>query len=346
MAIRFRRVAIWCGHPEPFEPPMHLTLTPGPLFPLLAAVPLMAPTAVAGLLYHTDFEAFTAGDDHWVGTEGWLGNSRGVGVHGIDQDVIEGGGLGKTAFIGFRQPAATLVSVAKPILYSFQPGGLPLVRVETLVGIQDSFAKTNRDSFFVSVLNSGGDFLAGIRFDNRPATYGIWRSDGLNPDHDTGIIFYRGELHVVGFTVDLPNNRWSADLDGVPLFDNAPFTATTLPVNFGHLAYEWQLGASGVAGYGDNWMLIADLTVRSAPVGIEPFRVSSCCRAADVTTLTWPAQNGFDYQVEYSDTLATWHSDLPNSAFPGVAADQPLSFQDSAAGLAKRFYRVVRRETP
>jgi hypothetical protein len=313
---------------------------------VFAALVLLKQPAVAGLLYGTDFELFTTGEDHWVGTEGWFGNSAGVGVHGIDQDVIGGGGLGKTAFIGFRQPAETLVTVAKPIQYAPQPGGLPLVRVETLLGIQDSFAKTARDSFFVSVFNGAGAFLAGIRFDNRPATYGIWRDDGVNPETDTGVIFYRGELHVVGFTVDLPNNRWTADLDGVPLFDNAPFTATAQPVDFGYLAYEWQLGATGVAGYGDNWMLIADLTIRSAPVGVEPFRLSSFSRAAGITTLTWPAQNGFDYQVEYSDTLATWHSDLPNSAFPGVAAEQTLMFQDAAAGLAKRFYRVVRRETP
>ena len=316
------------------------------LLPLFAALILAAPTAVAGLLYRTDFETFTAGDDRWVGTDAWIGNSTGLGAHGIDQDVIEGGGLGKTAFIGFHQPNATLVFVAKPILYSAQPGSLPLVRVETLVGIQDSIAKTARDSFFVSVYNSSGNFLAGIRFDNRLATYGIWRSDGANSDADTGAIFYRGELHLLSFTVDLPGNRWSADLDGVPLFDNAPFTATTRPVNFGYLAYEWKLGATSVSGYGDNWMIVADTVVRSVALGIEPFRLSSFSRTPTTATLTWSAQNGFDYQIEYSDTLSTWHTDLPNSSFPAVAADQTISFQDFTTGVAQRFYRVVRRDTP
>lgn len=316
------------------------------LAPLCAASTLGLLPAAAGVLYRTDFENFTAGNDKWVGTEAWIGNSTGLGAHGIDQDVIEGGGLGKTAFIGYSQPASTLVFVAKPVLYTVQPGSLPLVRVETLVGIQDSFAKTARDSFFVSVYNSSGNFLAGIRFDNRPATYGIWRADGVNPDADTGVIFYRGELHVVSFTVDLPNNRWSADLDGVPLFDKAPFTATTRPVNFGLLAYEWQLGASSAAGYGDNWMLVADTVIRSVPAGIEPFRLSSFSRTGNTTTLSWPGQQGFDYQVEYSDSLGKWFTDLPNSAFPGVAADQAITFQDLTAGLTRRFYRVVRMETP
>ena len=322
------------------------------LVSLFAWLAFATSLAEAGLLYRTDFETFTAGDDRWAGTDdesnnrAWLGNSTGLGVHGIDQDVIPGGGLGKTAFIGFHQPASTLVYVAKPILYTPGPADLPRVRVETLVGIQDSSPNAPRDSFFVSVYNSAGGFLAGIRFDNRQATYGIWRADGANPDHDTGIIFYRGELHLLAFTVDFPNNRWSADLDGVPLFDDAPFTATARPVGFGHLAYEWQLNATSAAGFGDNWMLIADSVVRSAPAGIEPFRLSDFTRTPAATTLSWPGQHGFDYQVEYSDALGVWHAALPGSSFPGVSADQPLTFQDLSPGGARRFYRVVRQETP
>ena len=300
----------------------------------------------AGLIYRTDFETFAAGDDHWVGTDGWIGNGTGLAVHGIDQDVIEGGGLGKTAFIGFRQPAARLTFVAKPVNYSPGSTGLPLVRVETLIGIQDSVAKSARDSFFVSVYNGTGGYLAGIRFDNRPATYGIWRADGLNPDQDTGVIFYRGELHILAFTVDLSHNTWSADLDGVPLFTNAVFTATTRAVNFGLLAYEWQLGATATTGYGDNWMLVADTVIRSAAIGTDPFCLTSFHRSALASTLVWPAQKGFDYRVEYSADLVTWLRDLPGSSFPMIASDQTLSFSDTTTGHTKRFYRIARDDSP
>ena len=314
---------------------------------ILASMSLAVLPAEGGLLYRTDFENFVSGDDKWVGTDGWIGNNTGRAVHGIDQDVIAGGGLGKTAFIGFSLPSSTLVFVAKPINYSPQPGDLPLVRVETLVGIQDSSTlHPARDSFFVSVYHSSGGYLAGIRFDNRPATYGIWRADGANPDHDTGVIFYRGELHLLSFTVNLPINRWSAELDGIPLFEDAPFTATTRTVGFGYLAYEWQLGAATATGYGDNWMLVADTVVRSAPLGIEPFKVSSLVHTAASTTLTWPGQKGFDYQIEYTDNLVTWRRDLTGSAFPAILADQTLTFQDAASGLPRRFYRVLRTETP
>jgi hypothetical protein len=37
---------------------------------------------------------------------------------------------------------------------------------------------------------------------------------------------------------------------------------------------------------------------------------------------------------------------LSGSAFPAVLADQALTFQDATSGLPRRFYRVLRIETP
>jgi hypothetical protein len=312
---------------------------------ILTSTALAVLSANGELLYRTDFENFVSGDDKWAGTDGWIGNNIGRAVHGIDQDIIEGGGLGKTAFIGFRQPSTLPVFVAKVIKYAPKAGDLPLVRVETIVGIQDSVYKTARDSFFVSIYNSSGSYLAGIRFDNRLATYGIWRGDGANPDHDTGVIFYRGELHVLSFVVNVPANQWSAELDGIPLFEDAPLTATVQAVDFGYLAYEWELGSELATGYGDNWMMIADTVVRTAPLGIEPFQISSLDHSSASTALAWPGQKGFDYQIEYSQDLKVWHRDLPNMAFPGILSDQTLTFQDAVSGLNCRFYRVLRTES-
>lgn len=305
---------------------------------------LAAAACPAALLYETDFENFTAGENKWHNTDGWTATNTTAGVQGIDQDVIPGGGLGKTAFIGFKQPSARLTVVAKPVNYAPGANGLPLVRVETLIGIQDSVAKTARDSFFVGVRNSAGENLAAIRFDNRPATYGIWRWDGT--DHDTGMIFYRGELHLLVFIVNLTNNTWSGYLDFEPLFVNETFTATGRSVNFGFLTYEWEVSAQSPTGHGDNWMLVADAVVRSAPLGVEPFRLESFARTGGVTRLSWLAQQGFDYQVEYSDDLMAWRTDLPNSSFPGITTEQEMLFQDSSPSVARRYYRVLRDETP
>ena len=57
-------------------------------------------------------------------------------------------------------------------------------------------------------------------------------------------------------------------------------------------------------------MLIADTVVHSVPLGIEPFQLSSLTHTAVATTLTWPGQKGFDYQIEYSSDLIDWRRDL------------------------------------
>jgi hypothetical protein len=219
--------------------------------------------ANARTLYHTDFENFPVGSDKWVGTDGWIGNSTGTGSHGIDQDIIPGGGLGKTGFIGYRQPNQSFVYVANPIKYTPGAGDLDIVEIETLVGIEDStIGNDNRDSFFVSVWDKAGVSLAGIRFSNDNDSYGIWREDGVGSTN-TGVVFVRGELHLLFMRIDLAANTWSAELDGLPLFTDAQFNASGKHVEMGHLAYEWQLTSGNTMEYGDNWMLVADAVVRN-----------------------------------------------------------------------------------
>lgn len=326
-----------------FRIDLPVNVLPTPLLPLLVfCIAGLGGWSSAGLLYETDFEGFTPGPDQWVGTEGWEGDSIGFGVHGIDLDAIPGGGLGNTAFIGLAEPEATLVSVSKPFNYAPGPADDPVVIVDTMVGIEDSFEKPQRDSFFISILNSSNDFLAAIHFANQPTSYGIWREDGVLV-HDTGFPFFRGELHHLYLTIDLAANRWSAEMDGAPLFDNEVFTASAAPINFGKLAYEWQLTAQNPAGHGDNWMLVADTIVRTAqpkPVSLVDFLCES-----GVPTVSWVAERGCDYQVEYSSDLSQWFDDLDGSFFPGITTNQILSFSDdSCQGLL--YYRVRKSYTP
>jgi len=145
--------------------------------------------------------------------------------------------------------------------------------------------------------------------------------------------------------VDVPNNLWSADLDGIPLFTDAALNATGEPVDFGFLGYEWQLSASSPMGYGDNWMLVADVIVRSCGRGVVPFRFSRFECNGSGAVLEWPGEIGFDYQVEYSADATTWHGDLLNSRYTGITVDGMLSFTDSSA-QGMRFYRVIRSEIP
>ena len=312
-------------------------------FLLFLGIPLSAAE-----LYFTDFEAFPAGDNLWAGTDGWVSNDTTSGAQGIDQDLIIGGGLGKTASLGFNRPADTSTTVAKAISHDPAATGVTVVVIDTLLGIEDS-TNGRRDDFYLSIYSSTGPLLASIRFDNQsPAAsgsqFGIWREDGVY-QFDTGLDFIHGELFNLYARIDLAANTWSADIDGLPLFTDAPFTATSASVNVGYVAFEWQLAAAQTLDHGDNFLLVADFAVRSVPNGTEPFTATLTHNAGGDDTLIWPSDPGFLYQVEYSGDLATWLDNLPDSGFTAGTTPGTLSFT-TAATAPRRFYRVRRTEAP
>ena len=314
------------------------------IFPILFLLLLLAVSGRSyGLtLYFTEFEEFNAGNDQWAGTNGWVGTSTGLGVHGIDQDILPG--LEKTAFIGFNQPASTFVTVFRGLSYDPVSNATPTVEFETLMGIEDS---TNgfKDSFFFSFYNTGGNFLASLRFDNTDLNYGIWRLDGVTQT-DTGIEFLRSQLHLLIATINFSNNTWSADLDSIPLFTNAQFNATGESLDLGFVAVEWQLTSSSTNEHGDNWMLVADLAVRAFPDGSVPFPAGNPSMGqAGMPSLSWTGFAGFDYSVEYTDDMLTWSNDLAGSTFTNILTETPLSFTDSS-NASHRSYRLNRTLAP
>lgn len=303
---------------------------------------------VGGTLYETEFEEFATGADQWVGTNNWSGTSTGLGVHGIDEDLLPG--FGKTAYLGVNQPDSTFVTVFRPLGVDPVTNGTPIVEFETLMGIQDS---TNgfRDSFFFSFYNRGGSLLASIRLDNTDLDYGIWRLDGVS-QVDTGVDFLRSQLNILFATINFSNNTWTADLGGIPLFTDAPFNASGESLGLGFIAVEWQLTEPTTNGYGDNWLLVADMAVRAYPDETIPYTIESrSVGDPPQPTFTWTGLNGYDYQVEYTDDLCrmggAWNSDLPDSVFTNITAEMPLSFTDtSAPSPAQRTYRVLRTFSP
>lgn len=303
----------------------------------------MAPFCASALtLYSTDFEEFTAGPDQWAGVNGWIGTSTGVGAHGIDQDMLPG--LGKTAFLGYQKPKSLIVTVFRPVLYNPATNHTPVIEFETLMGIQDS-TNAYRDSFFFTFYNSAGDLLAAIRLDNSTLTYGIWRLDGA-AQHDTGIDFVRSELHLLYASINFTNNTWSADLDGIPLFTNATFNATTQTLDVGYIAAEWQLSASSTNQAGNNWMLVADWAVRALPDGNTPFAIEETGRTeAGAPYMNWTGLRGFDYGVEYSEDLLAWQTNLANRTFTNILTTTPLTFTDDT-NIVRRFYRIQRSFAP
>lgn len=312
-----------------------------------ACVACFTVSALGGTLYGTDFEAFPVGDNLWAGTEGWQSNDLTSGAQGILQDYVSNLPLGKTAYLGFNPPASAFTTVFRPVIHDPVASGIPIVEFDSFLGIQDS-TNGRRDRFYISFYNAQGDFLAALLFDNLLGK--VYREDGV-ARFDTGVPFQRGDplfgfvaLQVLYARIDLEENRWSASLDGIPLFDSAVFNAGSKSRVLGAVAAEWQVPGA-VAG--NNWLFVADWYVRSVPVGVEPFRISEFTRDNEgKITLGWQAQAGFDYQVWYSDDFSAWFDDLPGSAFPGITAGGQLSFTDANPPPHRRFYRVSRSVSP
>lgn len=305
----------------------------------------------AGLIYGTDFEGFDVGNNKWAGREGWQSNDNTSGAQGIVENFVPNLPLGKTAYLGFNPPTTAFTTVSKIINYNPVTTGLPIVAFDSFLGIQDSTFSA-RDRFYVSFYNIAGDFIASICFDN---TDGKIYRETASGRFATGIQFIRGNqlvgiisLQLLDARIDLVNNRWSASLDGIPLFTDAVFSATGGPQTLGATAAEWEIAkTSPTLTPGNNWLFVADWFIRSVPIGIEPFALSAFNRAADGgVTLAWPGQAGFDYAVEYSDDCKHWHRDLPGSAFPAVTVNGTLEFGDLNPPPLRRFYRVFRSPSP
>jgi hypothetical protein len=319
-----------------------------PLKIAVCIAPLCLPLHAAPL-YTTEFEEFPVGINKWAGTGGWISNDNLSGAQSIDQDLIPGGGLGRTASLGFRRPQSLLTFIAKPINHKVATTGLSSIRINTLLGIENS-TNGRRDDFYLSIYNAAGNRLASIRFDNQDpfalnSQFGIWREDGIN-QFDTLLDFISGELFNLLVTIDITANTWSADIGGIPLFDNAPFTATAHAKDFGLLAFEWRVSGATTAEFGDNFLLVADVSVRSLPNGATPF-VSTISRdAGGNPVISWQADAGNNYQVQRSPDLVNWFDDLPSSSFPSFSSTVQKSYADTTSSEPlKRFYRVQRTES-
>lgn len=306
---------------------------------------LTGPLCTAEELYFTDFENFPVGDNNWVGTDGWLGTENSSETSFIDNTAFNGS-LGNTAGLGLERPDARRVSILKPINHDHNATGDNIIEIETLISIKDS---TNNfyDDFYLSIYKStGGNPIASIRFDNQNpddqnTRYGIWREDGVT-QFDTTVNFIHEELYDLFIRINLTDNTWSADLDGIPLFGNETFTSAVSgsEINFGFIAYEWQVSSSSRFFHGNNFLLVEDLRITS--LNDVPEAVTALFyNTPEGPTLTWEGKGNMNYQVEYSNDLSTWLDDLPGSMLSSGQSSGTISFTDTSGPSSdKRFYRI------
>ena len=315
--------------------------------PLTLLVALVVGTAQAELLYFTDFDEFPEGDNKWHDFEGWQASDRSSGAQAIVADLLDGA-LGNTATLGFNRPNRALTTVAKSINYDPVGSGNPLIAFNLLFGIEDSTDFTNyrRDDFFVTFYNNLGAPLASIRISNTDTDYGFWYRNGSPQaedyeEIDTGLDFVQGELHELTGTIDFESNRWSAEIDGLPLFTDAVFNGTSQSLYLGFVAIEWQVAQGSARDYGDNFLLLSDLRIETVEDPPPPVVISSVIRDTNGDIqVSWQAVPGFNYTVEYSDNLVTWQDDLPGSSFSSAPTMQSLLFTDSTGLQTGRYYRI------
>ncbi len=299
------------------------------------------------ILYDTDFDTFPAGPNNWSGNDNWISNDTISGAQTIDGNVLPG--LLNTATLGFSQPTSQFTFVALDLDYDHIASEKPIVEINTLIGIEDS-TNNQRDDFYLTIYNTVGNRLASIRFDNQHpeitnSQFGIWRENSTN-QFDTLFDFAVGELFNLIATVDLEENTWSASIDSIPIFEDAQFSNSSDPINFGFLAFEWALTALSTSNHGDNFLLVADISIQS--VGdMTKVEVTHQFDSLGGINLNWQTAVGWTDQVEYSTDLITWFDDLPESTFEGPDTPTAINFSHAKdPEEAYRFYRVNRTRTP
>jgi len=299
------------------------------------------------ILYDTDFDSFPAAANTWSGTEGWISNDTTSGAQSIDANVLPA--LLNTATLGFTKPTSLFTFVALNLEYDHITNGEPIVEIDTLIGIEDS-TNNQRDDFYLSVYNSDGDRLASIRFDNESPSntnsqFGIWRENGTT-QFDTLFDFAPGELFNLIASIDIEKNTWTVSTDDVSIFENVQFSNTTNPINFGFLAFEWELTAPSTSNHGDNFLLVADINIQS--FSRQPdLEVTFQLNSLGEINLNWQTAVGWTDQVEYSSDLETWSDDLPESTFESIDSPTFITFSETKdPAVNSRFYRVKRTRVP
>jgi hypothetical protein len=99
---------------------------------------------------------------------------------------------------------------------------------------------------------------------------------------------------------------------------------------------------------GNNWLLVADCSIWAIPFGTPTVETSSPSFNNDgLPTLQFSAEIGWTYQIEYTNSLGEWLSDLPNSTFVASQPGQVINFTDEDPHRPEmRYYRVRRLVTP
>ena len=345
------------------------------LFRAAICASLLSRTLSAGELYYTGFENFSTGYNTIAGPDGWTGSSTHLTLNlsGVDAETDHlVAGIGNAAFIGGNDnvmpsnasSSYRTVNVRKPVNVDPVALGQEVVQFRVNFGIKDSISsgfQTRRDNFEFAFYNQSGQLIGFIQFDNSTidSTTSAPKQSILRSSYNTSFsrwekaatntVFYYDLLMELVVRINFRTNRWSAALDGLDIFADQVFYTGSNAKNLGFVAAQMQIvnpvGAPTGSQLwpGNNYMLFDDFAVRIDPIPDVTVLDFTRNASTGATSITWWTEALYKYQLQYSEDLTQWKTDLPGSFLTAASTGVSPVFTDStAAGRVKRFYRVVR----
>jgi hypothetical protein len=269
------------------------------------------------------------------------------GVSGIGNAAYLGGNPARITGVGSKS-----VHLRRPVNLDPLALGREIVSFSVVFGIKDStaFSSFRRDDFEFLVYNNSGQLLAGIQFDNstldsatglpQRIIYLLYWNGTQISYANTGYTYLPETLELLEFRINLRTNRWSVTLGGAPLFQDVPFHEGPYARTLGFVLAQMQVGNtfpfSTDIHPGDNYMLFDDYRLRADPVTLN--LAMSWTDAGDIK-LDWNEEYGYQYRLQYSQDIASWH-DFPETVHTATRTGD-YSFTDPVRPRpAMRFFRV------
>ena len=330
---------------------------------------------MSDVLYTTGFENFTVGNDKIVGYNSWLGSTVatvGAGRSGIEAETTHGvPGLGNAGFLGGLTTPVTFagnsLNVRRPLVltspnyYDPVANNKEVVVITALIGIKDSSESTllkNRDNFELFILNGSSIVLAAVQFDNTTlGTNGspqqlVFRTQSTTGTtaltyQGTGAYYVYDTMQLLSVRINFRTNKWSAYLDGIPLFNDLTFYSGSATPNLGAVGFRMLFGnavkissTNYICTGGSNYTLFDDLTVQVDPPSALAFSAASKPSSSSFS-MTWNAEAAYRYSVYGTTTLSAWTLLTPTALTATLTGN--LSYTDTTtAGVGKKYYRIKR----
>ena len=270
------------------------------------------------------------------------------------------------------------IILPSPSFYDPVANNKEIVTFSTLIGIKDStpatFGPTLRDKFEVTILNGNApvpDVLAAIRFDNSTldtqnnpqqlmlrtvSTAGTTALTYVSNDLlEAPAYFVYDAMQLLTVRINWRTNKWSAYLDGIPLFNDKVFYIGSATRNLGFVGYRMNFGRINQTPIpftfptqynysyysGDNYALFDDLSVQADVLPAVTVLAASKPSASSFS-LTWNAEAAYRYNVYGSTTMqGSWSLLTPTALTASLTTS--FSYSDmTTSGIPRKFYKVAR----